>query len=244
MTRPREAGVTLLELLLAVSLLTLLSTGMLMALHVGVNAMQKSNTRLMDNRRMAGTQRILEQEIAGFIPVMAVCQSEGDGSRTRIPFFQGEPQSMRFVSSFSLGEGWRGYAQVLEFQVIPGEAGAGVRLVVNELMYTGPGGAGATCLGYVRDDSLGLMVPQFRPIAVGPRSFVLADRLAFCRFAFREEVPTPERERWTTSWIAPKWPTAVRIDMAPMEPGTARLQPMSLIAPVHVNTAPGEFGAR
>jgi hypothetical protein len=217
---------------------------MLMALHVGVNAMQKSNTRLMDNRRMAGTQRILEQEIAGFIPVMAECVSEGDRPRTRIPFFQGELQSMRFVSSFSLGEGWRGYAQVLEFQVIPGEAGSGVRLVVNEQLYTGPRGAGATCQGYVRDDQLGLMVPLFRPIAVGPRSFVLADRLAFCRFSFREELPIPDRQRWTTRWIAQTWPSAVRIDMAPLEPGATRMQPMSLIAPVHVNARPGEFGAR
>lgn len=244
MTQRRDAGVTLLELLLAVSLLSLLSTGMLMALHVGLNAMEKSNKRLMDNRRMVGTQRILEQEIAGFIPVLAECVPEGDRPRARIPFFQGELQSMRFVSSFSLGDGWRGYAQVLEFQVIPGEIGAGVRLVVNEQLYTGPRGAGAACLGYTRDDQIGLMVPLFRPIAVGPRSFVLADRLAFCRFSFREELPIPDRERWTTRWIAQSWPSAVRIDMAPQEPGTARLQPMSLIAPVHVNVAPGERDAR
>ena len=244
MIRRRDSGVTLLELLLAISLLTLLSTGMLMALHVGVNAMQKSNTRLMDNRRMAGTQRIIEQEIAGFIPVMAECAVDGDRPRTRVPFFQGELQSMRFVSSFSLGEGWRGYAQVLEFQVIPGEEGAGVRLVVNEQLYTGPRGAGAACLGYGRDDQLGLVVPLFRPIAVGPQSFVLADRLAFCRFSFREELPTPDRERWTTRWIAQTWPSAVRIDMAPLEPGAARMQPLSLIAPVHINARPGEFGAR
>jgi hypothetical protein len=244
MTERRETGVTLLELLLAVSLLSLLSTGMLMALHVGVNAMEKSNKRLMDNRRMAGTQRIIEQEIAGFIPVMADCVPDGDRPPSSMPFFQGEPQSMRFVSSFSLGEGWRGYAQVLEFQVIAGEAGAGVRLVVNEQFYTGSRGAGAACMGYARDDQLGLMVPLFRPIAVGPRSFVLADRLAFCRFSFREELPVPPLERWTTRWIAQDWPSAVRIDMAPLEPGTARLQPMSLIAPVHINVAPGELRAR
>ena len=244
MTQRRETGVTLLELLLAVSLLSLLSTGMLMALHVGLNAMEKSNTKLMDNRRMAGTQRILEQEIAGFIPVVAECVPEGDLPRTTMPFFQGELQSMRFVSAFSLGEGWRGYAQVLEFQVIPGEMGAGVRLVVNEQLYTGPRGAGAACLGYTRDDQLGLMVPLFRPIAVGPRSFVLADRLAFCRFSFREELPIPPRERWTTRWIAQAWPSAVRIEMAPVEPGTARFPPLSLIAPIHVNVSPGDLRAR
>jgi general secretion pathway protein J len=243
MTRRREAGVTLLEMLLAVSLLALLSTGMLMALRVGVNAMEKSNKRLMDNRRMAGTQRILEQEIAGFIPVMADCTPSGDQPRASVPFFQGEPQAMRFVSSFSLGEGWRGYAQVLEFQVIPGNAGAGVRLVVNELLYTGPRGAGAACLGYTRDDQLGLMIPLFRPISVGPLSFVLADRLASCQFSFLERLPIPPGERWTTRWIAPAWPSAVRIDMAPLEPGLGRSQPLSLIAPVHVNAAPGGLGA-
>jgi hypothetical protein len=88
------------------------------------------------------------------------------------------------------------------------------------------------------------MVPLFRPIAVGPRSFVLADRLASCRFSFREDLPIPPRERWTTRWIALTWPVAVRIDMAPLEPGAARIEPLSLIAPVHVNAAPGEFGAR
>ncbi|HSW51381.1 MAG TPA: prepilin-type N-terminal cleavage/methylation domain-containing protein, partial [Bryobacteraceae bacterium] len=134
-------GVTLLELLLAVSLLALLSAGILTALHVGVSAMGKANARLMDNRRLAGVQRILEGEIAGFVPVVAACSGRGDGPPETLPFFQGEPQSMRFVSTYSLAEGWRGFAQILEFQVVPGERGEGVRLVVNEHLYTGPLGA-------------------------------------------------------------------------------------------------------
>ena len=237
--RKFRRGVTLLELLLAVSLLGLLSTGILMALRVGVNAFEKANRRLMDNRRIAGVQRILEQEIAGFIPVLALCQPYGDQRPTAMPFFQGEPQSMRFVSSFSLGEGWRGYAQVLEFQVIQGEMGSGVRLVVNERTYAGPPSAGADCLGFARDDELGLMVPLFRPIVVGPRSFVLADRLAFCRFSFREEQLPPAQERWVTHWILPRWPSGVRIEMAPLEADSARVRPMTLTAPIHVNMEPG-----
>ncbi len=71
-----SSGVTLLELLLAVSLLSLLSVGIMTALRVGVTAMEKANVRLMDNRRMAGVQRILEQQIAGFVPVMADCVPE------------------------------------------------------------------------------------------------------------------------------------------------------------------------
>lgn len=236
--RRSSAGVTLIELLIAVSLLSLLSVGVLTALRVGLNAMAKTNGRLMDNRRMEGVQRILEQQIAGFIPVVAQCLPiEGD-RRTELPFFQGAPQSMRFVSAYSLGEAWRGYPRIIEFQVIPGEPGNGVRLVVNEHLYTGPQGAGVFCLGTAFDQSVGLQVPQFRPIAVGPRSFVLADRLAFCRFAFRETLPPPQRERWVTRWIAPVWPSAVRVEMAPLERDASRIQPATITAPIRVNRDP------
>ena len=240
MKKAASSGVTLLELLLAVSLLSLLSVGILTALRVGVNAMEKANARLMDNRRMAGVQRILEQQIAGFVPVVANCVAEAGTPAAQLSFFQGEPESMRFVSSFSLGEGWRGFAQVLEFRVIPGERGAGARLVVNEHLYTGPSGAGAFCLGTAVDEQLGVRVPRFRPIAVGPGSFVLADRLAFCRFSYREALPPPVRERWVTRWITPRWPSAVRIEMAPVTPDAVRIQPLTITAPMRVNADPEE----
>ena len=54
-----KAGVTLLELLIAVSLVGLLSVGILMALRVGINAMEKTNGRLMSNRRNTGAQRVI-----------------------------------------------------------------------------------------------------------------------------------------------------------------------------------------
>ncbi len=235
-----RSGVTLLELLLAVSLLGLLSAGILTALHAGVNAMDKANARMMDNRRVAGVQRILEAQIAGFIPVMAACQAPPGRPPSPMPFFQGEPQSMRFVSAYSLGEGWRGYAQILEFQVIPGERGEGARLVVNENLYTGPLSAGSFCLGIRPDPVLGVQAPLFLPIATGPKSFVLADRLSFCRFSYREALPLPPMERWVDRWMIPRWPSAVRIDMAPLAGDAARIPPMSLTAPIRITAEPGE----
>jgi hypothetical protein len=231
--------VTLIELLIAISLLSLLSGGMIMALHVGVNALEKTNSRMMDTRRMTGVQRILEQQIAGFMPVMADCEALPGSSRARLPFFQGEVTSMRFVSSFSLAQNWRGGAQLLEFLVIPGQHGEGVRLVVNELAYTGSRGAGQTCLGYVRDDGLGLVVPAFLPVTAGPQSFVLADRLAYCRFSYREQQPAPVLQRWTDRWIARSWPNAIRIEMAPIEADAVRIRPLSITAPLRVNAPPG-----
>jgi prepilin-type N-terminal cleavage/methylation domain-containing protein len=229
-----RAGVTLMELLIAISLVSLLSVGILMAIRVGLNAMEKANSRLMGNRRVVGAQRVLEQQIAGFMAVAADCRPAPDAPPVRMGFFQGEPDSMRFVSSYSLQEASRGYPRILEYQVIPGENNEGVRLVVNELLYTGPLSTGALCLGPGPPDQ-GL---RFRPIEVGPQSFVLADRLAFCRFSYQELRPPPELRRWVPRWVTRQLPVAVRIEMAPLQPDPARLPLLTFTAPIHVDKNP------
>ncbi len=235
--KPR-AGVTLIELLIAVSLLSLLSVGILLALRVGLNAMQKANAKLIDNRRVFSVQRILEQQLAGFMPEMADCLPGPERPAIRMAFFQGEPQSMRFVSSYSLGEAARGYPRILEFQVIPREDNQGVRLVVNEHLYTGPRGAGLFCMGRAPDPLSGAGIPKFREIEVGSSSFVLADRLAYCRFLYRELAPPLAPERWVAVWTAMTWPIAVRVEMAPLAPDSTRLQQVALTAPVRVSKMP------
>ena len=224
-----NAGLTLLEVVIAVSLLSLLMVGVMTSLRLGLSALSRTNTQLMDNRRVAGTQRILEQQLQGFMPVIALYPpAPGAPPSTKMPFFQGEPQSMRFVSSYSLQESARGLPRILEFQVIPGKDSEGVRLVVNENLYTGPASAGFFVLGKA-DRFL------FRPIAAGPQSFVLADRLAFCRFTYQETPPAPAPVKWTPSWVLPRWPGAIRIEMGSLDEESFRLRPMSVTAQIHVN---------
>ena len=193
----RQRGVTLLELIIAITLVSLLSVGMLFAMRTGLTALERTNTRLMDNRRVAGAQAILERQILGLVPARTACL----GSGQQVPFFQGEPQSMRFVSSYSLEEGARGYPRILEFQVLPGERGR-YRLVVNEFLYTGPSALLGTCTGVAGDPSTGLPRPVFRPFQPNPRSFVLADNLANCQFFFRQLTPDQAQARWLPSWGA------------------------------------------
>jgi prepilin-type N-terminal cleavage/methylation domain-containing protein len=235
----RRSGVTLIEVLIAVSLFSVLSLGILLALRVGMNALGKANRRLMDNRRVAGTQQILERELTGFMPVIALAAPAPGAAGMRIPFFEGRSHSMRFVSTYSLAEASRGLPQVLEFQVIPGEEGRGVRLVVNETPYTGPRAAGAFCLGPGPDPELGVTAQRFRPISTGPNSFVLADRLAYCRFAFLGKPPlSAALEQWMSNWIFPGWPQGIRIELAPLDADATKLKPVTVTAPVHIDRDP------
>ena len=41
-----------------------------------------------------------------------------------MPIFNGNDQTLRLVSSYSLAEGARGYPRVIELQVLPAEAAA------------------------------------------------------------------------------------------------------------------------
>jgi len=221
-----------MEVLVAVTLLSLLSTGMVISMRIGLNVLGKANGRLMDNRRVAGAQRVLEQEFEGLIPVMATCS----GTPIRFGFFQGEPANLRLVTAFSLGEGWRGRPQLAELMVIPGEEGEGVRLVVNEIPFTGARSAGALCAGAAPDPALGRLVMSFLPMQPNPDSFVLADKIAYCRFSYygpgRGANDPP---LWTARWAGPGWPWGIRVEIAPLTPDASRLQPITVVAPLHVS---------
>lgn len=238
MTRRRtsQSGVTLMELLIAITLLSLLSVGMLFALRVGINSMQKSNSRLMLNRRVMGVERVFQQQLAGYMPAKADCMLPA-GGMTTVVFFQGEERTLRLVSSYSLQDAHRGYPEILEYQVIPGENGIGLRLVVNELLYTGQTSTGQLCGGVV-PDLTGFPMGRFREVAVGPQSFVLADKLAVCRFFYKEELPIPPplgSDRWVGRWMKARPPAAIRVEMIPLDRTDGKLQVSSITAPMRVN---------
>lgn len=239
--RHSQAGTTLVEVLIAVTLLSLLSVAMAFALRIGINAYQKTTAKLMENRRVAGAQRILEEELEGLVPAVTPCGSvppDQQPNESWFPFFQAAPSVMRLVSTFSLQQAWRGSPRVLELFVIPRDDGPGVRLVVNELPYFGPLAAGRLCAVYPGDSGLGFRVPQFLPVNASTQSFVLADKLAFCRFTYLWNLPKPDPQHpvmWSPTPAGPGWPLAVRVEMAPLAADPATLQPLTVTAALHLH---------
>jgi hypothetical protein len=228
-----ESGVTLIEILIAVSLLSLLSVGMLIAMRIGFNTMDKVDTRLISNRRVSYARRIIENEIAGYTYTTAEWHSQENALRTLV-FNQWEPQTMRFVTSYSLQDAWRGRPQIAALQVIPGEDGNGVRLIVNETPYTGSAQAGQTVTAIDADSTV-----HFAPVIPGPQSFVLADRLAYCRFWYLEQESEPPFI-WRPDWVKrQQLPLGIRIDMAPLDSSPADLHVSTVTVALNVNLTPG-----
>src|SRR5689334_23168460 len=98
----RQSGVTLIELLIAITLVSLLTVGIMFAMRIGLNTMERSNSRFIANRRVIGVDRVMHQQLGGFLPVKAECRNAPNEPPAFVPFFNGEPQMMRFASSYSL----------------------------------------------------------------------------------------------------------------------------------------------
>jgi len=238
MSGNRQAGITLIEILIAVSLLSLLSVGMLVAMRLGFSTMDRTDAQLVKNRRVANTRGIIESELGGFTFSYANYRPAPDVFR-RLPFLQAESQSMRFVTSYSIDGAWRGRLQIAALQVIPGENNRGVRLIVNETPYTGPEQAGQTVAG-IEVPELGPQIVHYSPILAGSQSFVLADRLAYCRFSWLEPLPQAPFQRWRSDWVrTDSLPLAARIEMAPLDTAPADLHISTVTVPFGVTLDPG-----
>jgi hypothetical protein len=231
----REAGVTLLEVLIAVTMLSLLSVGMFLSMRIGLSAFSRTDARLMENRRVAGAQRIIDQELEGMLPALASCGMVESAPGPKTVLFQGLPETLTMVSTYSLQEAWRGRPQLLQFFMMPSEGeGGGLRLMVNEMLYLGPISGGSLCMGIVNDPQTGAALAQFQRPAASEKSFVLADHLAYCRFKYLTPSPkAAEPGMWLPEWRGAGWPSGIRIEMAPVDPSAAQLQPVTVTAPIY-----------
>jgi prepilin-type N-terminal cleavage/methylation domain-containing protein len=219
-----QRGVTLIELMIAITLVATLSTGMLMAIRTSLITLEKTDARLQSNRRVMSAQQILSHQISGVIPVMGNCPGSEGGAIVHGPFFNGTAQTLRLVSTYSLAEGSRGDPRILEFQVIPLDGG-GVRLIVNEHLYSGPASTVPFCASSAQ---------------ANPQSFVLADRLEYCRFVYHEMIPeSPAAANWIPLWNRPNLPSAVRIEMAPLIIEAGRLPVLGVTVPIHITREVG-----
>lgn len=239
--RALQRGLTLLEVMIAVTLLSLVSAGILYTMKTGLKAMEVTSRQAQAHRRAANAQRILNGEIAGFLPATAHCGATraGDNGGAPVPFFQGQPSVMRFVTTYSVRGAARGIPQVAILFVIPGEDGNGVRLVLNEVPYNGSVGLGFGCLP-PPDPELGFDIPRFPRVEASPASFVLADKLEAVRFSYLMR-PNGVPEQWVAQWPRRDlWPSAIRIEMIPLEGRLQRVPPMTFTGLIRPNRFPGE----
>lgn len=94
--RDRRAGArgfTLLELLIAITLLGLLMAALFGGLRLGVRVWESSETRLDATARIQVVEDFLRQRLTQILPLAA---QRGAPASHPVPLFQGEPSALRF----------------------------------------------------------------------------------------------------------------------------------------------------
>jgi hypothetical protein len=235
-----ERGVTLVELLISITLVAALAVGMLMAIRSSLTAMDRINIRLEQNRRVMGIQQIVSSQIGGAMPVTGGCRLIGTSA------------SLQLVTSYSVGEGARGYPHMVTFSVAPDPAG-GVQLQEVEAPYVRSGACGAVEPNagaqafFAQNPAAQFAAAQFAgtkapadppPVVPAPAGpiLVLASRLYSCRFSYRP----PQRpdgtfiNTWADSWTLPVLPGGIRIETVPLDGVTSNLPALAVNAPIHI----------
>lgn len=225
-----RAGMTLIEILVAVTLLGILSVGLVTALQVTAGAWSSARNTRSQDRGIANSNALLHAQFAGVTPVIPQVLNR----QLRVsggPFFQGEPNSMRFVSSYSMTEGVRGGLQIVELQVSRGEEG--LRLLLTQSPYQGPLSVGRFIIGAERlPGDVGMRL-LFAPIQPRPDSLIVADRLAAITFSYlRGSRRREEPDTWVSVWDNPQQlPQAIRLSIEPLE-DVGRLRPVTIVSEV------------
>lgn len=234
-------GMTLLEVLIAVSLAALLAAGLAGSLGQSVRTMASSDRRIAAARRNAGVQRLLEQEVAGFLPVIAKCGIAGGQGGVDVPFFDGRPNVTRFVTSYSLQGAARGGPRIVEWFFGPGENGQGVRLLLNEWVYAGAHTAGSLCAPPVRDAFTGLELLGFQAPMARQGTFVIADKLQTGTFAYLEPERPERPARWVNVWARRnEWPAAIRLESRTLPDQATAFSPVTFTGRIRIDMPPGE----
>lgn len=132
----RQAGFTLIEVMLALSLFALLGVILYGAMSLGQGAAKKTEAVFEKNQHLRSVMDLLASYIRSSYPLRSTPQDAAI-------FYQGEEQELNFVSAYSVAMGGRGMAKISVRFDRDGESGSGALKLDEELPASADGGAGA-----------------------------------------------------------------------------------------------------
>lgn len=206
---PADAGLTLIEAVLALGLMGLILAALLAVSSSGLSAWLDTRDALSDIRREANWTDELRSSLAAMVP-LAVPTASGSGGRSL--FFQGEPQAMRFISAHS--PAYRGRGGIRLVSLLASSGGQGLSLLFSDAPCPDLQRLGQILTGPIRGQS----PIETVPIGLGrdgqPVAAAVAENVTGCRFQYlRVPAQAGQEPSWVSRWDTPNAvPRAVRVE--------------------------------
>jgi len=236
----KQAGFTLLELLVAITIVSLLSTTILFGWRIAANAWGRASELVEEQRRVAATHQVLQEQMAAMVPY-----SPWTRQGMQDVFFQGEPQTARFLSRYSLENRAGSGLYLIEYEIAEQMDGT-CQLLMNEAPLRNPDEAGGV-FASVEQSAAGPIL-RFVPVERTAKTRVLLEGLEECRLEYYRPAGPQEPGAWVEQWTSRgvELPRCMAIRIAPRaasnEPvrqAQGKLRPVSVIADI-TNYARGQ----
>lgn len=247
---PPNAGLTLIEAVLALGLMGLILAALLAVSSSGLSAWLDTRDALWDIRREANWTDELRSSLAAMVPLVVPTAS---GSGGQSVYFQGEPQAMRFISAHS--PAYRGRGGIRLVSLLASSSEQGRSLLFADAPCPDLQRLGQILAGPIR----GQRPIKTVPIDLGrdgqPVSATMAENVTGCKFQYlRVPARAGQESSWVSRWDTPNaLPQAVRIewtvgrerDHSPAPLGETVVIAASVIAavaPIDVVSGPRQAG--
>ncbi len=220
----KTRGVTLIELLVAITLLGFVSLGLLFAMRTGVGAWQRANNRMAADRQVIAAGDLIATQLGS-----ARAQYLGWGQREQriaLLYFEGRQDRLRFATDYSVASRNRGGVWLAEYW-FEHNARNECRLMYNERPWR-EDIAQATVAEVVQNQNGQQFA--FRPAVAGPATRVLYTGLHDCSFEYLiESLDRPVYWSVFWPWDPRVLPHAVAVRFK-TPPGTRGVEPIPTVA--------------
>ena len=218
-----QDGFTLLELLVSMTIVSLLATTILFGWRIAAGAWGRANQLVEDQRRVVAIHQVLATQMAEMTPVTPSSRFESTGV-----FFQGEPRTARFLSRYSLANRSRSGLYRIEYQIADGSDGVH-QLLVNEVPASNSNDIASLLTGTEQRPE-GMLL-RFSPFERSSQTRVLLDDLTEAHFEYYRPAGPLGTAEWVREWSnqGNELPRAMAIRFT-TRPVAGRLQPVSIVA--------------
>ncbi len=190
-----KSGITLIELLVVVTLLGMVSLGLLFAMRVGVGAWQRANARMTNDRRVTAAGDLITSQL-GSVRTKYVVLADRDQS-LRFIYFEGRSDRLRFLTDDSVTARTRGGLWLAEYW-FEHNARNECRLQYNEMPVRTDADLAPTIAGAISE--AGSMRISFSPTVTGPATRLLYSGLHDCAFEYLIEPQGGAPVYWGKEW--------------------------------------------
>ena len=176
------AGFTLMEVLVSITLMSLISVAIYYGYRIGLDSWSRAEKSLVRERNVQFVLDLMSRQLGSMVPYYS--RQALDGAFVDVLLFNGTEQGVRFVTTFSVESRSAAGLRLVEYFLGSSREGSGRALLLNEKLLPDDRNLASTVFGSLSRGEKNSVVAAFRGFSEGENTVALVEGLASAGFEF------------------------------------------------------------